>query len=104
MYYLELFKLYDEYFFKGELQKIKDNNNLTFEFSNLCKTTAGKCIKEEDDFIIRISSGIICNTFNDNQEYYISCGIKCLNRLECLMNVFEHELLHYIILANIKRK
>lgn len=93
-----LFKLYDSEFFKGQLttQIGRRRGTLTFELSNRMKTSAGKCIMSNNDFIIRIAKHMLLQTFNNDSPSLVN-GIPCENRVEALLLVFEHELIHLAI-------
>ena len=93
-----LFKLYDAEFFKGQLsnQINKKNGTLTFELSNRMKTSAGKCIVSNNNFIIRIAKKVLLDSFNNQYQPSVN-GINCHNRIEALLLVFEHELIHLAI-------
>ena len=95
----KLFKLYDNKFFDGQLAKImkKKAAKLNLEYNSRMTKTGGCCKKEGNVYTLNISSSIILGTFLNNESSYSSNGLLCYNRLDCLMNVFEHELIHFVV-------
>jgi len=94
-----LFQLYDEVFFANQITQLiaEKSIELTFCYNNKMTKTGGRCSKYQNKYKISISQQIILNTFKNNEKCHISNGLECYNRLECLMNIFEHELIHFII-------
>ncbi|MCJ7637208.1 MAG: SprT-like domain-containing protein [Nitrososphaeraceae archaeon] len=92
----ELFDLYNKYFFKNILLDRK-TLQIIFKFSKGMTSTGGVCSKKGCNYTIKISVPVIIGTFKQDEEFHISNGIKCYDQLECMMNVFEHELIHLIV-------
>lgn len=96
----EMFNLYDDIFFSKRISEMlnEGNHKLNFEYSNAMTSAAGKFIHNKHKICtIRISSCIILNTFKNGTIIHSSNGLDHYNRLECLMSVFEHELVHLIV-------
>lgn len=95
----KLFHLYDQEFFNNRITKIIEEKNIKLDFcyNEKMTKTGGRCSKHKDEYKISISQQIILNTFKNGEKCHISNGLECSNRLECLMNIFEHELIHFII-------
>lgn len=98
----ELFRMYDEVFFgKGLSAQTQSNNiRLTLTYSDRMTKTGGCCSVTGCSYEIRLSQHVILNTFRKGENFHISNGLQCYDRLDCLMNVFEHELIHFIIGIN----
>ncbi len=95
----KLFTMYDRMFFGDQIQKIMAQKNvqINFIYNDRLVKKSGYCIKESCRYTINFSIAVLLQTFRNGEEFHISSGIKCYDRLECLMNVFEHELIHFII-------
>jgi len=95
-----MFELYDGMFFGGRLsKKITDTNStMSFEVSGQMTSTAGKCMMRNGcNFTIRMSIPVFTDINPTGITPLYSNGVPCYNRLACLMNVFEHELCHFIV-------
>ena len=94
-----LFKLYDEYFFNNQISEIMEEKNITLKFAYNSRLTsvAGRCDRDGCKYDIYLSTPIILGTFNKDEKIHHTGGLQCKNRLECLMIVFEHELIHFVI-------
>jgi len=95
----KLFRLYDEIFFKKQLSEIvaKDKIQLLFNYSDKLTKTGGHCERNGCIYTIKLSQPIILGTFRNGEKVHISNGLQCYDRLACLMNLFEHELIHFAI-------
>jgi hypothetical protein len=101
----QLFKIFDDVYFENRISKyIKQNGDvIKFELSNklqkiaaYCKTTShGKYCT----FLIKMGSKKIKDSFDGGVKYQKVNGIGCNNPLECMINIFSHELTHLIIRA-----
>lgn len=93
-----LIKLYDELFFNNKLEKLLGNSgNLTVEFSK-ATSTAGTCSKSGCNITIQVAPKLLEGLFlNPAVKQYMSNGIACTNRLECLQLTIEHELVHALM-------
>ncbi|CAH6419910.1 Hypothetical protein HVR_LOCUS984 [uncultured virus] len=94
-----MFTLYDDLFFKKQLTEIMARNHiqLNMVYGDKLTKTGGYCDRNGCVFTIKLSSPIILNTFRKGEKFHISNGLQCYDRLACLMNVFEHELIHFLI-------
>ena len=90
-----LFKLYDNYYFSGELS---ENLNIILKYSNKMTKTAGlvRYSKRKSDIKIVFSYPLIFQSYLKKPEGYIVNGIFCKNPVESLMRVLEHELSHLV--------
>lgn len=92
-----LFRLYDASFFGGYFTS-KLNGNLSFRVSKRMTRAAGKLTVDRKltDYTISISSYLIFQTFSDIKREIIVNGLVCKDRLEAMMKVFEHEMIHLL--------
>jgi len=94
----DMFILYDHVFLFDQFYEYLTNNNIKINFnvenyskhSNLGTTNIVGKTHTITMYIGNIQSLVI-------DEYIKIGGIKCFNKLQCLMNVFEHELIHFLI-------
>lgn len=103
----KLLKNYQKMFSIKISKRIKDMDaKISFEASNRLSCTAWRCEyklkkdyygNEHWKFKIIISSKIINNLFSNNEKTLKINGIKCFNKLECYVNLYEHELIHLLI-------
>lgn len=96
----DLFTLYDRIFFLGEVSRIiaRDHIHVIFRYNTRLTKTGGYCKKtSSSSYEIDIASLVILETFQNGEESYSSNGLLCHDRLDCVMNIFEHELTHLII-------
>lgn len=102
-----LFEVFDNTYFAGSLWKriCDDHGVLKFQFSSRKAThKAGVCKRRGSDYEIILYASIFNDLFLDeSHKSYISNGMPCHSRLECLLNVFAHELCHLILLHFCKR-
>lgn len=94
-----LFEMYDNLFFGSKLSThMKEHKiHLTFSYSTKMTRIAGYCKIKDQSYEIKLSQPIMSNTFRNGENMHMSNGLKCYDRLDCLMNVFEHELIHFVI-------
>ncbi len=95
----DLFALYDKHFFGNRIAELmkKENASITFKFSDALSRAGGYCSKKGCNYEIKLAKNIFLNLFNANEKAHISNGLYCYDRLDCLMNVFEHELMHFVV-------
>jgi hypothetical protein len=102
------YMILDKVYFNGKIgEYLYDNCNmaLNFKTSGRLKSTAGMCKykykykggKIKYYYTIEISSPIVYSMFNKGEKSLKINGLSCKNRLECYINLFEHELTHLII-------
>lgn len=95
----QLFELYDELFLRRKISEIiaRDNIRIWFNYNDKLTKTGGCCNKDGNIYNIQLSQPVILGTFRHNEKAHVSNGLQCCDRLACLMNVFEHELIHFIV-------
>lgn len=92
-----LFDLYDEIFFQHYFEK-NWRDKITFHLSRRMTESGGKTtyFLRENRFRITLSTTLIFQTFEDTDRDIIINGLKCNDRLEASMRIFEHEIIHVI--------
>lgn len=101
----ETFNIIDEVYFDNFISKyMKQNNiNLGLKSSHKLTCTAGQCkwITEhhtgKTNYSLVISAAIIEKVFSKNEKSLKINGLHCLDRLECYISIFEHEITHLLI-------
>jgi len=98
-----LFNCYNELYFDGRLRRALGDIPLEFRVSSRMTRAGGKTgswRKNRNAPIerleIAVSSTLLLQTFNDDQTdrtIHVT-GLECHNRLDALMRVMEHELIH----------
>lgn len=98
-----LFESYDELYFDGLLQRATADVPLEFRVSSRMTRAGGKTSSWRKNrnapierFEIAVSSTLLLQTFEAGQidrAIHVT-GLECHNRLEALMRVMEHELVH----------
>ena len=98
-----LFNSYDELYFDDVLKRTLGDTPLKFRVSSRMTRAGGKTGSWRksrntpiERFEIVISSTLLLQTFNDDQTdrpIHVT-GLECHNRLDALMRVMEHELIH----------
>lgn len=98
-----LFELYDEYFFENLIRKSLPSKLLTFRISRRMTSVGGtttrwpaRGIGSHPRFEIAVSSTLLFQSFQDPERKITVTGIECDHRLDALMRVFEHELVHLL--------
>ena len=92
-----MFELYDEIFFKDFFKK-NFPDLIHFRLSKRMTRVGGKTERYRDPkyYVIKLSSALLFQTFNDEDRDVMVNGIICNDRLEAAMRIFEHELIHLI--------
>jgi len=100
----QLFRLYDELFFNSELGPAAREHNtpLTFRISKRMTRVGGTTTRYRHhqkhgpqwSYEIAISSTLLFSTFHDVNRTIEVTGIECRNRVDALLRIFEHELIH----------
>lgn len=92
-----LFTLYDERFFHGFFAE-NYQGRVQFRLSQRMTKAAGKTehLRGTDDFVIVLSTHLLFQTFHDVTRDIRVNGIVCHDRLQAMMRVFEHEIIHLI--------
>ena len=100
----DMFILYDHIFLFDQFYEYLNNNNLKVKFEFDTKDNTNQILgntnrKNQSDHTIILYLKNINNLINvnNNNDYVKIGGIKCYDRIQCLMNVFEHELVHLLI-------
>lgn len=106
-----LYKLYDKVFFDGQIaRKLKEvGSPLDFEVTtSTVATTAGRCGRKKNtrtqqcNYIFSFPNGLYQKIFTNEaarKKPLDLAGWTCKDRLECLMIVFEHELIHLLMMV-----
>ena len=101
-----IFQLYDRFFFDGTLtQKLSSIGSpaLTFRLSPTMSKAAGKttvCRRKLPDgsyrlsYEIGIAWRILFMNFKTGQRPVTVCGLVCMDRLQTLQRIMEHEIIH----------
>ncbi|NQS97880.1 MAG: hypothetical protein HQ591_05455 [candidate division Zixibacteria bacterium] len=90
-----LFDLYDSHFFDGFFSG-NYGGKICFNLSRRMTRSAGKVehVKPSGIFVITLSSTLIFQTFHEVKREVVVNGIVCYDRLEAVMRVLEHEIIH----------
>ncbi|AFM05986.1 hypothetical protein Fleli_3672 [Bernardetia litoralis DSM 6794] len=98
-----IFNLYDTYFFDTYFKENKVTEKMAFDFSKKMTSAGGKLMyykvtnQNPIQFRMRISAYLIFNSFkNDSSKPVNLAGFETKNRLEALMHIIEHEIIHLI--------
>jgi len=100
-----MFEKYDARFFAGKCRELTGTpNTLKFRLSNRMTSAAGKTFQRRPrhrrtlaaDYEIAISTTLLFETFNEELRPITVSGVSCVDRLEALQRIFEHEMLHLI--------
>jgi hypothetical protein len=103
-----LFELYDAAFFDGLLgaMLVEDSANLTFRLSSRMTRVGGTTVMQRERawtsagppgrvrYEVTVSSVLLFESFRAPDRNVTVGGLECLDRLEALQRIFEHELLH----------
>lgn len=104
----DLFALYDQHFFDGELGRqvrAKTGLPLAFSLSSRMTRAGGKTIqhrqrtpggKVQIGYEIAIASRMLFMTFTQIGRPVAVCGLTCTDRLAALQRIFEHEIIHLV--------
>lgn len=99
-----LFRLYDEIFFTDQLQPMVMQHcgrPLQFRVSRAMTSAGGKTIWSKVrgktiSFEIAISTSLLFNSFRDDARPIHVSGQLCSDRVDALMRVMEHEIVHLL--------
>ena len=100
-----LFRAYDSRFFDGAIQEAldgPDGGTLTFDVSRRMIRSGGitrRALHQgpagpEQRFSIGVSATLLGGTFRGEARSINVCGVTCTDRLDALLRIFEHELVH----------
>lgn len=101
----ETFKVIDDVYFNNYLTKYLKQKNIKLSFKASYKLTssAGLCkwvhsyTSGTTDYQLVLSAKIIEGIFSNKEKSLKINGLSCNNRLECYLNIFEHEVTHLLI-------
>lgn len=102
-----IFDLYDEQFFDGGCRDTLRTNKtpISFRLSSRMTRAGGKTTRHElvsgqrrvaTSFEIAISTTLLFETFRPQQPNARVAGLECKNRLQAMMRIVEHEMVHLI--------
>ena len=102
------FEILDDIYFDNKISERIDEMDakLSFAVSNRLSCTAGYCEyswkpdyygNKKWKFKLTISTKIINNIFSKKESSLKINGLKCYNRLECYLNLYQHELIHLLL-------
>jgi hypothetical protein len=98
-----VFNLYDTYFFDNYFKENKVTEKMAFDFSKKMTSAGGKLMyykvtnQNPIQFRMRISAYLIFNSFKNNEAKPVNlAGFETKNRLEALLHIIEHEIIHLI--------
>jgi len=96
-----LFAEYDQGFFEGAVNRLLDGRRLSFRLSKRMTRSAGTTTRwtrknGKESYEIAVSSFVLFDGFQTTDSEITVAGIQCRNRLEALLRVFEHELVHLL--------
>ncbi|MCP4169695.1 MAG: SprT-like family protein [Fuerstiella sp.] len=96
-----LYELYDENYFGGLLGSTLNSNLLSFRLSKRMTRAGGKTTRWTDrskpgaaSYEIAVATTLLYQSFQEPERPVTVTGIECVSRLEGLMRVMEHELVH----------
>jgi hypothetical protein len=100
-----LFGLYDASFFGGHLKRALEGpggGRLFLRLSQRMTRAGGRTTVyrrhghdgEEREFEIAVSTTLLFQTFHDVHRTVTVVGLECNDRLDALLRIFEHELIH----------
>jgi hypothetical protein len=96
-----LYELYDEHYFEEQLLRSLNPQQISFRLSPRMTRAGGKTTRWGDRlgrtpsrYEIAISSTLLFESFQDPERGITVTGLECDTRLEALMRIMEHELVH----------
>jgi hypothetical protein len=101
---VRMIRMYDERFFGEKILPAAQAEGLSFGFSSRMTRVAGKLVTHYPDgnhqgrrkFELVLSSTLLFQTFEDVGRTVEVTGRLCLDRLEAMQRVAEHELVHLV--------
>ncbi len=100
-----LYEMYDNAFFEKKVDRLfNKENTLKFRLSPRMTSAAGKTFQRRSrhqqtwaaKYEIAISTTLLQGTFNEDPRPITVSGVSCVDRLEALQRIMEHEILHLI--------
>lgn len=94
-----ILNIVDKVYFNNILKKYFYDKKitLTLSFNNRYTHHAGYCSFRGCNYKIQIAIDMFDKPFKQGMKSQRVNGLKCYNQLECMLNVFMHELVHLII-------
>jgi len=91
----------DQIVFGGQLSAALGNTPIGFRLSNRMTSAGGRTsrLRFRDGTLryeIAIACGLLFQSFSDQDRSIQVCGLHCANRLQALIHIFEHELVHLV--------
>lgn len=99
-----VFDLYDAVFFDHQIKKMANEKNASIDFEvtkSEKATTAGRCRRKGCEYILSFPNGLYQQLFSSSSTRGRAldlAGWTCSDRLECLMIIFEHEVVHLLMM------
>jgi hypothetical protein len=96
-----LFRACDQSVFRGRLSPALAKTALRFRLSTRMTSAGGRTTRfrsREGNILyeITIACGLLFQGFSDQDRPIHVCGLHCESRLQALVRIFEHELLHLV--------
>jgi len=99
-----LYRLYDEIFIARTLSTLiagKTSLPVELTLSRAMRSAGGKtrvrkCACGNISYDISVSSTLLFNSFREGEREIVVSGLKCIDRLDALMRIMEHELIHLL--------
>ena len=100
---VRMIHMYDDLFFGGKIIPAARAEGLDFGLSSRMTSVAGKLVTHYPEgnhgrrrFELILSSTLLFQTFEDVTRMVEVTGCQCVNRLEAMQRVAEHELVHLV--------
>jgi hypothetical protein len=97
-------ELYEEFFFDRMCLSTARQYGLRFRLSSRMTSAGGKTTrvvwpatltrKSKTEYEIAISTSLLFQTFQDHNNPVKVCGVACNTRLDAMLRIMEHELIH----------
>ncbi len=97
-------EMYDQRFFEGSLLSLARHFGMSFRWSSRMTSAGGKTIRStvrprgtretKTTYEIALSATLLFQTFGDLDRPIRVTGHKCVNRMQAMQRILEHELIH----------
>ncbi len=96
-----LFTTFDQTVFRGYLSSALGKTPLRFRLSSRMTSAGGRTARFRSSdgnirYEIAIACGLLFQGFSDQDRPIHVCGLHCESRLQALVRIFEHELVHLV--------
>lgn len=98
-----LYDLYDDLYFDGLVRQTFDQSRISFRVSPRMTSAGGKTSRwgnpartRDLRYEIAVSSTLLFQSFQNPDQTISVTGLECENRLQALLRVMEHELVHLV--------